>query len=248
VPSTPTTRFGLVTEADGDPLVSAPGRLRTLATAIDTNMAGYLSGTAASRPGAAVAGRLYRATDITGEVAMDSGSVWLPLGVPRVTSLPTTGLYDGQQVDYVADNTNGVLWRFRYNASGGTYKWECVGGGAMTAEILTQDTTTAGAYADLTNVGPSITVPLAGDYELTFSCEMNFGGTHQTFAAPKFGAATTLDADAVQMSATGIWITLARTIRRNVSAAGQVVKLQYKSNAVGGILRRNLQVRPIRAA
>jgi hypothetical protein len=77
MPSTPTTRFGFVTEADGDALVSAAGRLRTLATAIDSAITGFLSGTAASRPGAGIAGRLYLATD-TLELSFDTGSTWLP--------------------------------------------------------------------------------------------------------------------------------------------------------------------------
>jgi hypothetical protein len=124
MPSTPTTRFGFVTEADGDALVSAAGRLRTLATAIDSAITGFLSGTAASRPGAAVAGRLYLATDIAGEIAMDTGSAWVSVSPGYGASLPTTGLYDGQQFIYTADGTNGVRWELRYNASGGTYKWD----------------------------------------------------------------------------------------------------------------------------
>jgi hypothetical protein len=46
---------------------------------IDARMAGYSQGTLASRPGAAVAGKLYRATD-TGELFIDTGSVWQPAG------------------------------------------------------------------------------------------------------------------------------------------------------------------------
>jgi hypothetical protein len=80
MPSTPTTRFGFVTEADGDPLVSAPGRLRTLATAIDSSMAGYLSGTLASRPGASIAGRFYRTTD-TAQWFVDNGSAWIEVAL-----------------------------------------------------------------------------------------------------------------------------------------------------------------------
>ena len=51
-----------------------------------------------------------------------------------VTSMPTTP-YEGQEVYYVADATNGVMWRFRYRgASPSPYKWEFVGG----SDILTE--------------------------------------------------------------------------------------------------------------
>lgn len=78
MPSTPTTKYGLITEADGDPLVSAPGRLRTMAAAIDSNMAGYAEGTLAAIPAAGKAGRIYRATD-TGQVFLDTGTVWVEM-------------------------------------------------------------------------------------------------------------------------------------------------------------------------
>jgi hypothetical protein len=80
MPSTPTTKYGFITEADADALVGAPGRLRTLVSAMDAAMAGYAQGTLASLPGAAVAGKLYRTTD-TGQVFIDTGSAWIELVV-----------------------------------------------------------------------------------------------------------------------------------------------------------------------
>lgn len=218
-----------------------------LADDVDANMSGYAEGTFAGKPAAGKTGRIYRCTD-TGQWLADTGAAWVDLNAAPalVSSLPGSP-FDGQEIYYSADPTNGVVWHLRYrSAASGSYKWEFVGGGVLTAEIATQENTSAGGYSDLSTVGPSITVPLAGDYEVSFSCEMNFGSTHQTFAAPKFGSAATLDADAVQLSSGALWPTLARTIRRNVSASSQVVKLQYKSNTTGGILRRNLQLRPIR--
>jgi hypothetical protein len=253
MPSTPTTRFGFVTEADGDALVSAAGRFRTLATAIDSAITGFLSGTAASRPGAAVAGRLYLATDIAGEIAMDTGSAWVSVSPGYGSSLPTTGLYDGQKFIYTADGTNGVRWHLRYNAGGGTYKWESVGGSsALTAEVLTNEVPGT-TYGDMTTVGPSITVPLAGDYEIVLSATgSSSSGSNQMLAAPKFGAAAAVDTDAIELFGTGVLqLAISRSLRRNVSSAAMVVKMVYKlptGGITGSFMRRNLSIKPIRVA
>lgn len=50
-----------------------------LADDVDAKMAGYVEGTFAARPAAAVAGRFYRATD-TGKLYFDTGSTWLEMG------------------------------------------------------------------------------------------------------------------------------------------------------------------------
>ena len=86
--------------------------------------------------------------------------------VPVVTALPTSPA-DGTVIDYVADSSNGVVWRFRYRAgSGSSYKWEFVGGSPLWAEVAAQESYGAGVttYGDLATAGPAITLPLAGDH------------------------------------------------------------------------------------
>ncbi len=47
----------------------------------------------------------------------------IPGAVPEVTSLPASPT-NRMVVDYVADDTNGVVWRFRYrSASASSKKW-----------------------------------------------------------------------------------------------------------------------------
>jgi hypothetical protein len=260
MPSTPTTRFGFVTEADGDALVSAAGRLRTLAAAIDSAITGFLSGTAASRPGAAVAGRLYLATDVAGEIAMDTGSAWVSVSPGYGTSLPTTGLYDGQQFIYTADGTNGVRWHLRYNASGGTYKWECVGGPALVSEILyntsTGESTTSASAVDLTTVGPSKNIPLAGDYDIEF-------GSHITLTSGMPGGGIVLLCLGAETSApierqinmsgfnNGEDGESSANRRVTISAASTVAKMRYASNQAGDSItfyNRVLRIKPVRVA
>jgi hypothetical protein len=89
----------------------------------------------------------------------------------RGTVLPATP-FDGQEYDFVADATNGVIWRLRYRAaSTSAHKWEYVGGGELSAfvtEIQPVTFTTAEAWQALTK-SPSITLPLAGDYTVNLS-------------------------------------------------------------------------------
>jgi hypothetical protein len=90
-----------------------------------------------------------------------------------VTALPTAA--DGLEVYYRADNTNGVIWHLRARsvANGGsaTYPWEFVGGGALAHDITTAQSRAAiGAFGDLATVGPTLTVPLAGVYDVSYGC------------------------------------------------------------------------------
>jgi hypothetical protein len=55
-------------------------QMQALAAQVDAKMAGYLSGTIGSRPAAATAGLIYRATD-TGLYYVDTGSTWVELGL-----------------------------------------------------------------------------------------------------------------------------------------------------------------------
>lgn len=70
---------------------------------------------------------------------------------------------DGYEVYVIADATNRILWRFRYNAAGGTYKWEGVGGQIPLTAYNGSNLVAAGStWNDMLGLA----VPLAGDYIL----------------------------------------------------------------------------------
>ena len=101
-------------------------------------------------------------------LARRTSSAWEYVGQsPVVTSLPT-GVPDGFQVIYTADDTNGVEWQLRYDA--GTAAWRFIGGAPLHAEVTTEQTTASTSYAALTTAGPSIAVPLAGTYVIETGC------------------------------------------------------------------------------
>src|SRR4051794_15998509 len=60
-----------------------------------------------------------------------------------VSALPSSPS-DGQVVNYLADGTNGIVWRLRYRAaSGSAYKWEYVGGGFLRVGFTAESKTAA---------------------------------------------------------------------------------------------------------
>jgi hypothetical protein len=94
-----------------------------------------------------------------------------------VTTLPGSPL-DGQLIDYVADATNGVVWRFRYRAaSSSAHKWEFAGGSDLGAPSQGIGLITTNATADVALTGgPTVAAPFAGDYEV-FSVTNMFANT-----------------------------------------------------------------------
>lgn len=250
MPGTPTTKYAIPTFNAGgtDPVNTGHTQINNALTAIDGAFSGYATGTFAGKPAAGKAGRLYLCTD-TGQWLADTGSAWVDLNsAPAfVSSLPAG--YDGQEVYYQADLTNGVIWHLRYrSASASAYKWEMVGGSSLMADIPTQETTSSTAFTDLTTVGPSITVPLAGDYEIVFGSGIN--ASTNGFAAPKIGAAAvSTNDDIVQSVSAGTASgNGSRPLRRNVPAAATVVKVQYAAAAATTVafFNRSLSIRPIR--
>jgi hypothetical protein len=88
-------------------------------------------------------------------------------GPPVVTSFPPAPV-DGQECYFIADATNGYVWRFRYRAaSAAASKWEFVGGSGLLAGPAGNTTTSSTTAVPLAS-GPSITVPLAGDYNVRY--------------------------------------------------------------------------------
>lgn len=168
-------------------------------------------------------------------------------GATLVTSLPVSPV-DGQEIDLLVDATNGVRWRLRYrSASSSAYKWEHVGGSPMQAEVLTVEATPGTSYGDCATVGPTVVLPVGGDFDISFGCYIN-GDTvaGPILAAPKLGSAATSDNDSVA-AYTSLIVSPARTIRRTGLVSGSTIKLQYKSPGSATTFgHRFLAVTPVR--
>lgn len=69
------------------------------------------------------------------------------------TGLPAVP-FDGMEVDFSSDSTNGHIWRFRYrDASASSYKWEFAGGTPFLENEDNLRTTTSATYTTITGFG-----------------------------------------------------------------------------------------------
>jgi len=145
-------------------------QLEALALSLDDAAVDLGQGTLANLPLAGISGRYYYVTDY-GILLRDTGMTWLPTsGVAMSATLPVNPP-DGTEYDYVADATNGVIWRLKYRSdSPSIYKWEYIGNGAsLYAEANNSVSYSGTGYQQLSG-GPSITVPKAGEYDIEFGC------------------------------------------------------------------------------
>lgn len=175
-----------------------------------------------------------------------------PQAPQRVTSLPTDP-FDGQEVYYVADAANGVIWHLAYRAaSTSPYKWEFLGGGSLWAEGTVSVGTNSTTYQD---TGTQVTLPLAGDYELLFG-----GKTYSESDTASHGVWVRLAVGTTQLghgilenwvpsaSGTGVRISHDKPIRALGRAAGDVVKMQLRTASAGtmSITDREISAKPTR--
>jgi hypothetical protein len=136
---------------------------------------------------------------------------------PVVTSLPASPA-DGQEVYYLADATNGVLWHLKYRAgSSSAYKWEFVGGSPLESYSSANAQTTGGGslWSSQLSDGTSIVgvdLPLAGDYLAEWNGMVG-----------RAAAATTQ---------TGIGVARPNAGDPNTPANGYIVTTVYGSGAV----------------
>jgi len=170
------------------------------------------------------------------------------------TTLPGSPV-DGQEailVDSVTAPT--YQWRFRYNAGGGTYKWEFVGGSPLASEVYTLESTASGTYVDLTTVGPQVTLPRSGDYDFHFGAS-GFSSTSATTGlrvAVKIAAIATTDNESLVISSNvaSFEQSSARWLRMPGRTASDVCKLQYLTTAAvsASFRRRWLHCLPLRVS
>jgi hypothetical protein len=150
---------------------------------------------------------------------------------PAVTALPATAK-DGDELFFVADAANGIVWHLRYRtAAGAPYRWEFVGGGwlysthagPMTTSTNTPTISTAG-----------ITPPVRGQYRTGFGARatVNGGsaGVLNTMTLGLYVGGQYVDqVNAVETavsSGPGLW----QEIPIYVNAAGAKVDLRYSSD------------------
>ena len=197
--------------------------------------------------------RLSRSPGLSSNMAprgVDSRRVSMRL----VTQLPAAA-QDGDEILFLADETDGRIWHLRYRRDGSSsYPWEYVGGNPLYDYILTQQATSSGSPTNLTTTGPQLTAPLAGDYRLHFGASIqNAGGNNSTVAmAPSIAGSTPAESDGCSVFFTPVSNMQAdcATVREYTGWAAMttvVMKYWISFGATTGYFRgRFLEMTPIR--
>jgi len=171
--------------------------------------------------------------------------------IPLVTDLPVNP-QDGDEVYFVADSTNGILWHFRYRAAApSAYRWEAVGAQVpLHAETATSESTTSLSFVDLATVGPAIALPLDGDYDVTVGARIQTAsaGDGGIMSPTTATTAATISESAWYQGIDGDPEATERTKRMTGQNADEAVVAKYRS--VGGgsatFADRYMRVAPIR--
>jgi hypothetical protein len=185
--------------------------------------------TIAARRAINFTGNVYAATDNAGAEQID-----ILIGAAYGTSPPGSPV-DGQWWIYPVDPTNGIIWKFRYDAgSASAFKWVFIGGTPLYSEIATSETTTSTTYANLSTIGPSITLPRAGDWIVELGLWMNVGAGQTAWASYDIGGTGAVDADAVIFGPGGGSTTINGMRRRIKTGLAVSTTLQAKYRVDGG--------------
>jgi len=189
--------------------------------------------------------RAIRIDTLFGALAPAGGS-----SAPLVTSLPASPV-DGQEC-ILCDSLSAPTyqWRLKYVAAKASNKWVYIGGAAKLVTVAADETSASGTYGDLTTVGPSIALPVAGDYivGIGFSATgaQSAVVSHQMSYA--IGATGAVDADRVTAATTANSPFLTTGSRFALKAGLAAVTLTAKyavAGASGHFVNRWMSVEPV---
>lgn len=165
-----------------------------------------------------------------------------------VTALPTDA-DEGDQIVYDT-GTAGVRWHLVYDTSDGTtYPWLFIGGAPLLTRVTTSETTTSASYAALSTAGPSVTVPLAGDYIVRIHSNTFNSGVATNYHSYDIGGTGAIDSNGIEgavPSASYSHPGGAENLHTGVAASTAFVS-KYKTTAGTATFRyRTMAVTPVR--
>lgn len=118
-----------------------------------------------------------------------------------VTALPSSPV-DGQEIILTDSLSAGTYhWHLRYVAARSSNKWVFIGGSPFSALIATSESMTATSYQAMTTPGPSVAVPVAGDYIVEHGALFTVSNT--IFMSYDIGATGAVDVDSVRSNSNG---------------------------------------------
>lgn len=175
----------------------------------------------------------------------DFGNSYRDYGL--VSALPTSPAPSvGDYCSYIADKTNGVYWNLRYDGEG-ELKWKFIGGPALYAEVAAEEATASTSYVNLTTTGPSVALPLKGDYDIAIGTGVIFNGANIHSMSYAIGASEALDENAaeVNMGTTTDSLFFERR-KTGLTAVTLTAKYKVSSASSGTFKKRWMRVTPVR--
>lgn len=156
---------------------------------------------------------------------------------------------EGQHFSYIADDTNGVIWRFEYHATGSSYDWWFVGGPPLMVVVATAEGTTSATYVALATTGPVVTVPLAGDWNVHLSATQEASSATNVFMSYDIGGTGAADVDAI-CAGTATRTSPSRVKRKTGLSAATALTAKYRSDGAntGTFRERTIAITPIRTS
>jgi hypothetical protein len=173
----------------------------------------------------------------------------VPAGAPPlVTALPGSPV-DGQEIILTNSLTAGTYsWHLRYVAARASNKWVFVGGSPMFDEITTAQGTASATYVALTTAGPSLTIPVAGDYLVEIGCNGAVTTATTVWMSYAIGATAAVDADAADSFIHGTRSSdIVRERKKLAIPAATVLAARYRSDGsnTGTFKNRKMRVTPV---
>jgi hypothetical protein len=213
MPGTPGARTGLASILTGDPATAYRTTINAIRDWLEANAslssAGLLSARPTSTPGTpGIPGRKFYATD-TGVEYRDTGTGWVVTGGHEVVTTLPGAPFNGQEVLYLADAAGAYggpyAWLCRYRATNpdgsantAASKWDVIDDAhPLDRRVDTSETTGGTGYTDLATVGPAITLPVVGDWDVTLETYISPGTAGlRGYMSVQVGATAAVDTDA----------------------------------------------------
>jgi hypothetical protein len=194
-----------------------------------------------------------------------AGSFWLLIGITGaiappvaiVTALPASPV-EGQEVILTDSLTVPTYnWRLKFTGNiSDAYKWVFIGGTPKLVTIATAEAVSGSGFVDPATVGPSFTLPRAGDYEIELqtSCYASQGGLASGMSYADAAAASLSRWNGLVVNGTiaNMRTNLYGKFRSLAQAQGQVVTAKYRCHDSGSFsttfMDRQLRVTPVRVS
>ncbi|MBA3841047.1 MAG: hypothetical protein H0X39_00230 [Actinobacteria bacterium] len=143
---------------------------------------------------------------------------------------------------------NAINWSFELFTDG---YWYPSGATPLVQYVDASESTASATYAALTTAGPSITVPLAGDYAIEFGAGLTTTTTSAPWMSFDIGVTAAVDADRILITqfAAGAQLVSASAMRVHTGlASGTPIVAKYKSVGGGAVSfeKRWLKITPLR--